>query len=148
MAKFGGATTSRWVGVRRPRGDLCKLRVDAIVNSTNESVNEVNGLSERIVATAGREIYDEIQALEGCRTGEAKMTAGFNLPARWARARGDRAGHGARRFAHKRRRATAHQRLGPPAGTSSTRSARASTSSTARRPRARCTTATGARWSC
>ena len=68
-------------------GDVCKLRVDAIVNSTNESVNEVNGLSERIVATAGREIYDEIQALEGCRTGEAKMTAGFNLPARCARAR-------------------------------------------------------------
>ena len=61
---------------------MCKLKVDAIVNSTNETLNEVNGLSERIFAAAGRDIGQEILALDGCRTGEAKITAGFSLPAR------------------------------------------------------------------
>ena len=69
--------------VARPHGDVCKLKIDAIVNSTNESLNEINGQSERIMATAGHELVLETLELEGCRTGEAKMTSGFNLPARY-----------------------------------------------------------------
>jgi O-acetyl-ADP-ribose deacetylase len=75
-------------GLCRARGDVCKLRVDAVVNSTNETVNEVNGLSERILAAAGRDVAAEIAALDGCRTGEAKMTSGFALPARCVRGTG------------------------------------------------------------
>lgn len=63
-------------------GNITKLSVDAIVNSTNEMLNERNGISEQIISLAGRELLGEIHHLEGCRTGEAKITHGHNLPAR------------------------------------------------------------------
>jgi len=64
-------------------GDLTKLDVDAIVNSTNESLNEKNGLSEKILQLGGDELLKECTALEGCRTGEAKITGAYSLPCRY-----------------------------------------------------------------
>jgi O-acetyl-ADP-ribose deacetylase (regulator of RNase III) len=52
------------------------------VNSTNESLNEKNGLSEKIVELGGEELIKEIISLEGCRTGEAKITSAYSLPSR------------------------------------------------------------------
>lgn len=63
-----------------PRGDLVRVSGHAIVNSTNEMLNERNGLSERILEAAGPQILAEMIDIE-CRTGEARITQGYNLPA-------------------------------------------------------------------
>jgi len=59
------------------------LDADAIVNSTNESLNEKNGFSENLVKLAGPEMAKELTFLEGCRTGEAKITGAYALPSRY-----------------------------------------------------------------
>jgi len=59
------------------------IDADAIVHSTNESLNEKNGLSERIIEAGGEELVKEIISLEGCRTGEAKITSAYSLPSRY-----------------------------------------------------------------
>jgi len=65
------------------RGDLCKLtNLDAVVNSTNEAMTERNEASKRIFAGAGKELQVAVSKLEGCKTGEARITPGFDLPAR------------------------------------------------------------------
>lgn len=61
-------------------GDICKLGIDAIVNSSNETLNEMTGVSGEIFRAAGGQLEDECAALEGCRTGEAKSTRAYNLP--------------------------------------------------------------------
>eukprot|EP01137_Pigoraptor_chileana_P030570 Opistho-2@17231 len=63
-------------------GSLTSLDVDAIVNSSNEALNERNAMSESIHQAAGPELRQECWKLDGCRTGEAKITPGFKLPAR------------------------------------------------------------------
>ncbi|XP_072116456.1 ganglioside-induced differentiation-associated protein 2 isoform X1 [Mobula birostris] len=65
------------------KGDVVLLRCTAIVNTTNESLFDKNPISESIHLHAGPELRDELQKLKGCRTGEAKMTKGFNLAARF-----------------------------------------------------------------
>eukprot|EP00298_Acanthocystis_sp_HF-20_P001611 c12023_g1_i1.p1 GENE.c12023_g1_i1~~c12023_g1_i1.p1 ORF type:complete len:501 (+),score=178.61 c12023_g1_i1:60-1562(+) len=62
------------------RGVLYKLKVDAIVNSCNETLDDRTGLSGEIFEAAGGQLEDECSALEGCRTGEAKSTRAYNLP--------------------------------------------------------------------
>ena len=65
-------------------GDITKLKCDIIINSTNESLNDKNPISERIHRIAGPLLKEEVRAeLVSCRTGEAKMTKGYNLPARY-----------------------------------------------------------------
>jgi len=64
-------------------GDITKINTDAIVNSTNESLNEKNGISERMIESGGEELVKEIFSLEGCRTGEAKITSAYALPSRF-----------------------------------------------------------------
>eukprot|EP00794_Sanderia_malayensis_P000669 gene669-1337_t len=65
-------------------GDITKLIADIIVNPTNESLNDKNPLSERIHKRAGALLREECRNnLTSCRTGEAKVTKGYELPARY-----------------------------------------------------------------
>ena len=61
-------------------GQLWRLRVDAIVNSTNESMMDQNGLSGVIHQHAGPQLAEEIMQQEGCRTGECRVTRAYLLP--------------------------------------------------------------------
>ncbi|XP_067849055.1 ganglioside-induced differentiation-associated protein 2 [Heptranchias perlo] len=65
------------------KGDVVLLSCTAIVNTSNETLSDKNAVSESIHLHAGAELRDELQKLKGCRTGEAKMTKGFNLAARF-----------------------------------------------------------------
>ncbi|KAM9300325.1 ganglioside-induced differentiation-associated protein 2 isoform 3-T4 [Morus bassanus] len=65
------------------KGDVALLNCTAIVNTSNESLTDKNPVSESIFMHAGPDLRDELQKLKGCRTGEAKLTKGFNLAARF-----------------------------------------------------------------
>uniref|UniRef100_A0A8C6TBV3 Ganglioside induced differentiation associated protein 2 n=1 Tax=Neogobius melanostomus TaxID=47308 RepID=A0A8C6TBV3_9GOBI len=64
-------------------GDVALLNCTAIVNTSNESLNDKNPVSDSIHRLAGPELREELFKLKGCRTGEAKLTKGFNLAARF-----------------------------------------------------------------
>uniref|UniRef100_A0A8C8CQ07 Macro domain-containing protein n=1 Tax=Oncorhynchus tshawytscha TaxID=74940 RepID=A0A8C8CQ07_ONCTS len=64
-------------------GNVALLNCTAIVNTSNETLTDKNPISESIHTYAGPELRDEMLKLKGCRTGEAKMTKGFNLAARF-----------------------------------------------------------------
>ncbi|KAM9173541.1 ganglioside-induced differentiation-associated protein 2 isoform 1-T2 [Pangshura tecta] len=65
------------------KGNVALLNCTAIVNTSNESLTDKNPISESIFMHAGPDLRDELQKLKGCRTGEAKLTKGFNLAARF-----------------------------------------------------------------
>lgn len=62
------------------KGDITKIKVDAIVNAANTTLMGGGGVDGAIHRAAGPALYGACEKFHGCPTGEARITGGFNLP--------------------------------------------------------------------